>query len=104
MLIASNYPLAARRAGRLDLSVPEGRQIEPGHYADAQRYPFQNAGLPGLALSGDGRACNEVSGEFTVTRIKRAATGRITSLTAAFTQACDGKSATLQGAVRLNTP
>ena len=88
----------------LDLSVPEGRQIEPGHYADAQRYPFQNAGLPGLALSGDGRACNEVSGEFTVTRIKRAATGRITSLTAAFTQACDGKSATLQGAVRLNTP
>jgi hypothetical protein len=88
----------------LDLSVPEDRQIEPGRYTDAQRYPFQNAGLPGLAFSGDGRACNEVSGEFTVTGIQRAAGGRITNLTAAFSQACDGKPATLRGTVKLNAP
>ena len=88
----------------LDLSVPDDRQFEPGHYSTAQRYPFQNAGRPGLALSGGGRGCNEVAGEFTIGKIQRDATGRIASLAADFSQMCDGEVASLHGTVRLNAP
>jgi hypothetical protein len=88
----------------LDLSVPEHRKLKPGRYSGAQRYPFQNAGRPGLAFFGDGRGCNEVSGEFTITKIQRDAAGRIASLAADFSQACERRQATLHGTVRVDAP
>jgi hypothetical protein len=50
----------------LDFAAPDGRKLEPGFYGGAQRYPFEEAGMPGLDVSGDGRGCNEVSGRFWV--------------------------------------
>jgi hypothetical protein len=35
-------------------------------YSDAERAPFASAGHPGLSISGHGRGCNTLSGEFEV--------------------------------------
>lgn len=55
----------------LDFAAPNGRRLEPGFYGGAQRYPFEEAGTPGLDVSGDGRGCNEVSGRFWVLDLSR---------------------------------
>ena len=85
----------------LDLAAPEGRALVAGTYRGATRYGFQRPGEPGLALTGAGGACNEVIGEFTVTRLLRDGDGRIRELAATFTQSCDGRPAKLSGSVTI---
>ncbi|MET7683320.1 hypothetical protein [Streptomyces sp. NPDC005423] len=56
---------------------------------------------PGLDVSGDGRGCNEVYGQFSVNQIEAAASGAITVLDATYTQRCENAAApTLKGVVR----
>jgi hypothetical protein len=63
------------------------RPMKPGRYTDANR--FGDSGRPELDFSGNGRGCNETSGEFSVERyvLRR---GRIVSVGLTFTQSCDG--------------
>lgn len=38
-------------------------------YEDATRFPFQEDFEPGLSVSGDGRACNTLTGQFQVLQL-----------------------------------
>ena len=78
-----------------DFVAPAGRALTPGLYPGATRYPFQEAGEPGLDVSGDGRGCNELTGAFTVLDI---APDR---LWIAYEQHCEGGDPALFGEIRL---
>ena len=60
-----------------------------GSYTGALRYPF-NDGAPGLSVSGDGRGCNTLTGQFDVTEISQASTGELLVFDATFEQHCEG--------------
>jgi hypothetical protein len=42
------------------------RDLTPGYYPNAMRWPFEDPGHPGLDVEGEGRGCNEVTGNFTI--------------------------------------
>ncbi len=47
-----------------------GVPLAVGTYTDAQRAAFAEDGHPGLDVGGDGRGCNSISGEFTLTDLQ----------------------------------
>lgn len=82
-----------------------GKPIALGTYKDAQRYPFQDPNHPGMDVSGDGRGCNTLSGEFTVTELKTRTTDagdiEIASATVSFRQFCESAIANNFGCVHV---
>ncbi|MBW1809656.1 MAG: hypothetical protein JRJ87_15785 [Deltaproteobacteria bacterium] len=67
-------------------------------YEDAQRYPFESAGHPGISINGDGRACNECCGRFQIHELQMEGT-QLRSFTATFEQNCECGSSILHGCV-----
>ncbi|MCX4910861.1 hypothetical protein [Streptomyces sp. NBC_00878] len=85
----------------VDLAAPMGEKLHPGVYRDAERAPFRTGRAPGLDVSGDGRGCNEVYGEFSVDQVETDASGAITVLDATYTQHCESADApALKGVVK----
>jgi hypothetical protein len=79
-----------------------GTPLVPGVYTNAQRAAFAEPGHPGLDVGGEGRGCNTVTGNFTVTDAKfdySTRTPRVISFAASFEEHCEGGSGTLRGAV-----
>jgi hypothetical protein len=73
-----------------------------GTYRDAQRWPFQEPGHPGLSVSGDGRGCNTVSGRFEV--LEAVFSGPdLVRLAIDFEQHCEGWKPALFGSVRFQS-
>ncbi len=79
-----------------DFAPAAGDILAPGRYENATRYPFNGSG-PGLNIDGNGRGCNTLRGEFTVTSASFAADGRIRSFGASFEQHCEGQTPALRG-------
>lgn len=82
-------------------SVP-GQNLVPGYYPDAQRAPFTSSGHPGLSISGNGRGCNTLTGNFTVHEAEFDYTGptpTVIGFTASFEQHCEGGTAALVGTI-----
>jgi hypothetical protein len=79
-----------------DFAPAAGDILAPGRYENATRYPFHGSG-PGLSISGNGRGCNTLRGEFTVTSASFAADGRLRSFGASFEQHCEGETPALRG-------
>src|SRR5260370_434452 len=50
----------------LDFAGPTSTTLTPGDYENAQRFPFQGAGTPGLSVSGAGQGGNTLTGRFVV--------------------------------------
>src|SRR5260370_15611054 len=74
----------------LDFAAPGRVPLEPGTtYLNAARFPFQRDDQPGLSVSGAGRGCNTLTGQFTVNDIVYAG-DRIQSFAADFEQHSDG--------------
>jgi hypothetical protein len=70
-------------------------------YRNAERYPFQPPGAPGIDVSGDGRGCNQILGHFEIHRIQVSATGALEDFVATFEQYCEmNPSDVLRGCVR----
>jgi hypothetical protein len=65
---------------RVSLAPPTGQQLAERFYPDANRLP--DASHPGLDVSVTGRPCNEIAGDFTITRLVIDATGKPVSFTA----------------------
>ncbi len=86
----------------LDFAAPNYAQLLPGTYANATRWPFQAAGVPGLDVSGDGRGSNTLTGSFTVNQAVYGPSGNIVSFVASFVQYGDGSKASLSGNVYFN--
>lgn len=85
----------------VDLAAPQGEKLHPGVYRNAERAAFRTGRSPGLDVSGDGRGCNEVYGQFSVNQIETDADGTITALDATYTQHCESATApALTGVVK----
>ncbi|MFC6285881.1 hypothetical protein ACFP3Q_01225 [Nocardioides sp. GCM10027113] len=78
-----------------DFAAPEGQQLTAGTtYAGARRFPFQAPGEPGLDVSGSGRGCNQVWGDFTVHEATYDEAGALTAFAVTFEHRCESESST----------
>ena len=89
-----------------DFAAGNNQYLSPGVYTNAQRYPFYPAS-PGLAVFGDGRGCNTVSGSFEVREIVYGpggpgTAGSVLSFRATFEHHCEGFAPAARGEVRYN--
>ncbi|MFZ4878471.1 hypothetical protein ACL9RI_25590 [Janthinobacterium sp. Mn2066] len=73
-------------------------QLQPGYYADLQRYPFHNAVKGGMSWVGNGQGCNTLKGWFVVDQVSYVL-GALTSIDLRFEQICDGAPTSLRGAI-----
>jgi VCBS repeat-containing protein len=89
----------AGQSWTLDFAAPNLARLVPGTYLNATRWPFQAAGVPGLAVSGDGRGANTLTGQFTVTQASYDAKGNLVAFAASFVQHAEGSSPALFGQV-----
>jgi HYR domain len=87
----------------VDFAAPPGEPLVEGSYTGALRYPF-NDGAPGLSVSGDGRGCNTLTGQFDVNEISQASTGELLVFDATFEQHCEGGDPALYGRIRIENP
>src|SRR5205823_3771652 len=83
----------------LDFAAPHNAPLTLGVYNYATRYPFQDPGIPGLSVYGDGRGCNELAGSFEVREIVYGSGNTITSFDATFVQHCEGEQPALVGEI-----
>lgn len=87
----------------LDFAGPTKTTLTPGDYENAQRFPFQPAGTPGLSVAGAGRGCNTLTGRFVVLNASYGANGDVQNFGADFEQHCEGLSPALFGSIRVNS-
>jgi uncharacterized repeat protein (TIGR01451 family) len=87
----------------LNLAAPGGGTLVPGSYPDAARWSFQESTSPGLAFTGNGRACNEVAGSFVITEAEYAGDGTPQRFAVDFDQQCELTGPTLHGELRFNS-
>ena len=73
----------------VDLAAPAGQLFAPGKYHDAERTPFRTGRSPGLNVSGEGRGCNRVWGEFGIRQIRYDVAGKVIALEAELVQRCE---------------
>jgi hypothetical protein len=84
--------------------VPATGTLQVGTYPLAERFPFQQPGHPGLSVSGDGRGCNTLTGQFTVRELVRdTVTGQIQAFAIDYEQHCEGFQPALYGQIRFNS-
>lgn len=74
----------------VDLAGPTSARLGKGDYENAQRYPFQPAGTPGLNVDGAGRGCNTLAGDFQVLQAAYNSSNVLQNFSANFTQSCEG--------------
>jgi hypothetical protein len=86
-----------------DFAGPTTARLARGAYENAQRYPFQPAGTPGLSVSGDGRGCNTLTGNFQVLQAGYNSSNVLQSFAANFEQHCEGAASALFGWLRYHT-
>lgn len=85
-----------------DFAGPGTTRLLAGEYPNAQMYPFQPAGVPGMNVAGDGRAC-EMTGSFDVLKASYSSAGVLQSFAADFEQVCQRFTPALYGWVRFHT-
>lgn len=78
----------------------DGDILAPGTYRNATRYPFNGTG-PGMDVSGEGRGCNELSGEFTVNELSFFSDETLRSASVSFEQHCEHMTPALRGTLEL---
>lgn len=86
-----------------DFAGPTSARLTTGDYENAQRYPFQPSGVPGLSVSGAGRGCNTLTGNFQVTKAGYNSTGTLQNFAANFEQHCEGQTPALFGWLRYHS-
>jgi len=98
-----NVTLQSLDGWETDFAAPNQAILTAGTYLNAQRFPFQAAGIPGLSVYGAGRGCNTLTGNFTVTQASYDSTGKVRHFGADFEQHCEGGTPGLFGSVRINS-
>jgi hypothetical protein len=73
---------------RYDFEALATEALEVGNYEGATEYPFNQPTEPGLRVSGNGRACNQLTGSFEVLEIARDIEGYIQRFAVDFEQRC----------------
>lgn len=86
----------------LNFAPPQDLPLVPGNYGRAYRFPFQSPTHPGLSVSGDGRGCNQLTGQFVVLDSAYGTSGDVERFDAIFQQNCEGFMPPLYGRIRYN--
>lgn len=86
-----------------DFAGPTTARLGVGVYDNAQRYPFQPSGTPGLAIDGAGRGCNTLTGNFQILKAGYNSSNVLQSFSANFEQHCEGAAPALFGWLRYHT-
>jgi hypothetical protein len=86
-----------------DFAGPTTARLASGDYDNAQRYPFQPAGTPGLSVYGAGRGCNTLTGNFDVLKASYNSSNVLEGFSANFEQHCEGGVPALFGWLRYKT-
>ena len=87
-----------------DFAGPTSARLSVGDYENAQRWPFQPPGTPGLSIDGAGRGCNTLTGNFQVLKAVYNTSGGIQNFSANFEQHCEGAAPALFGWIRYHAP
>jgi Calx-beta domain len=87
----------------VDLVGPTSARLGVGDYENAQRYPFQPAGTPGLSVYGAARGCNTLTGDFQVLKAGYNSSSVLQTFSANFEQHCEGAAPALFGWLRYHT-
>lgn len=85
-----------------DFAAPDSAPLTPGIYNNAQRFPFQSLGVPGLNVDGAGRGCDILTGRFGVLRAIYRPDGTVQNFAVDFEQHCEGAAPALFGSIRIN--
>ena len=86
----------------LDFAAPDNVPLRPGDYENAQRFPFQPPGVPGLSVYGGG-GCNTLTGRFVVSKAAYDLSGNVKHVAADFEQHCEGGVPALIGSLRVKS-
>ncbi|MEM7050722.1 MAG: hypothetical protein AAF604_13735 [Acidobacteriota bacterium] len=86
----------------LDFAAPGGIELTIGDFPNAERFPFQAANRPGLAVSGEGRGCNTLSGEFSVSEALYDWFREPVRFSATFEQHCEEATPALNGSLEFD--
>ncbi len=81
------------------LSVPDGSTLSPGNYTNAVRYSFAEANQASMSVTGAGRSCNDLRGEFSFKGVQIGKSGELEKLDAEFSQHCEGTAQLLSGRI-----
>jgi hypothetical protein len=73
-------------------------ELQPGYYANLERYPFHNPANGGLDWIGEGRGCNTLTGWFAVDSVTYNS-GTLSAIDLRFEQHCEGGPAALHGQI-----
>jgi S1-C subfamily serine protease len=82
----------------INFGAPQGQFLEVGEYLDATRYPFSGAS-PGIEFTGQGRGCNQISGQFVVWELEFKG-NEVSKLAVDFVQRCETRMPPLYGRLR----
>jgi hypothetical protein len=93
-----NISIGGPTGWHISFGAPNGRFLEVGEYLDARRYPFSGAS-PGIEFTGEGRGCNQISGQFMVWELEFKG-NEVTKLAIDFVQRCENKMPPLYGRIR----
>jgi hypothetical protein len=74
---------------QLDFSPVAGQSFATGFYENAEKYPFNLPGHPGMDISSASKQCGRLIGNFTVLEIERDSSGEIVKLAIDFQQRCE---------------
>jgi len=85
----------------LDFSATGGIPIEVGTYLNATRFPFTS--FTGMAVGGNGRGCNELTGRFKVLEVVYDVNGNVQRFAVDFEQHCEDNDFALFGSLRYNS-
>jgi parallel beta-helix repeat protein len=81
---------------------PNGVPPVVGTYSNAVRYPLEGSN-PGISISGNGRGCNSICGNFQVFEMETNGSGNLTRFWATFSQRCECSGAPLTGEIRFHS-
>ena len=86
----------------LGFVAPFDRELTPGMYIGATRWPFQSANDPGLDVSGNSAGCNTLTGRFDIRQVTYGSGSAVTAFWATFEQHCEGVTPALRGEIRFD--
>lgn len=97
--IRAQSPIGGGVFWSINMKAPSGVPLIPGTYLNATRYAFNAPGTPGLDVSGNGRGCNTLTGQFTVLETSFGPKGEVYRFRATFEQHCEGVIPALRGEI-----